>query len=202
MIRELNLQDADRCAAIHFKNAQEWSHNAQMGEGHLRSIYRAILGSKECFGFGYFKDDELVCFITATTDFSSTMKNLKKLIGFKQYIQLFKQVLRHPGELFDMFESRFVIPGKIKAVGIKPYLLTWHNNFDLEYIPMAPILVMKRALRAFHERGFDYCMTQVDANNARPNRFYRSIQADAVFSSKHNNIYKVRTLWSERQRSA
>lgn len=193
MIRELSANDVNACAAIHMKNAGEWSHNARMGEAHIRNIYGVFLGAQECFGFGYFKEDKMVCFITATTDFSKTMDRLKKLLGVKKYVQLLGQVIRKPGEFFDMFESGFVIPQRIRQTGIKPYLLTWHNDFDLEYVPMAPVMVMNRCLRRLSELGFDYATTQVDANNARPNRFYHSIGAQAIFASKHNNVYKVAT---------
>src|SRR5262245_56600802 len=174
MIRELNKDDSARCAAIHMKNAGEWSHNAQMGEAHIRSIYGVFLGAEECFGYGYFKEDKMLCFITATMDYSRTMNRLKRLLGLKKYLQLLRQILARPTEFFDMYESGFVIPKKIKETGIEAYLLTWHNDFELQYVPMAPVIVMNKALRRLSEKGFDFATTQVDALNERPNRFYRS----------------------------
>ena len=195
MIRKLQLSDIDNCVAIHQKNSMNWSHNAQIGADHLKNIYKVILTSDESFGVGFFNDeDRMVCFITATSDYFLTMEKMFKLVSSKHIGKIFKQVLRDPNELFDMMESRFVIPKVIKKMDIRPHLLTWHNNFNEKEHAIAPMLVMRRALRELKALGFGACTAQVDANNQRPNNYYRKTGARLRYSSRWNNVYEVQTI--------
>jgi len=194
MLRRLEIPDIDQCAAIHLQNSMEWSHNAQMGEDHLKNIYRVILSSPKSFGFGYFNESTLASFITATTDYFTTMDELYQLVSFKHYGKLLKQILKSPNELFDMLEAKFRIPRIIKKMDIEPHLLTWHNNFSQDNCSMAALAVMRKSLAHLNELGYDNATAQVDPNNPQPNRYYTAIKAPLVYSSHWNNIYKVPTL--------
>ena len=193
MLRQLEIKDVDQCASIHMKNSMEWSHNAKLGVDHLRNIYRTILGSEEGFGYGYFKDDQLVSFITATCHVDATNQKLYKLLSLRHYLKILSQIVTHPGELIDMLEAKLIMPRVIKRLGIKAFLLTWHNNFELKYNPFAPISVMNKVLEHLKEKGFKSAITQVDAGNDRPNIFYRKIKARVRYASRWNNIYEVST---------
>jgi|SRR6185503_20284128 len=198
MIRRLESKDISACARIHWQNSQAWSHNAQMGTAHLENIYRTILGAEECFGYGYFRGTVLICFITATNDYFKTMERLKKLITFRKMLGLLGQIFKNPADFLDLVEAKFILPSRIAKTGIKPFLLTWHNNFEEEYDPFVPIAVMNSALRDLSARGHMACITQVDANNDKPNRYYRARKAECIYASKWNNLYKVLTVKNTR----
>ena len=193
MIRALTLADIPQMVPIHIRNAAEWSHNAQMGEEHIANIYRVILDSKEGFGFGYFQGGEVASFITATTDYFATMKKLYTLVRWKHYGTILAQVLRHPGEFWDLWEAKFVLPRVLKNMGTTAFLLTWHNNFTQEDSSIAAVFVMQKTLATLKAKGFSTCTVQVDAHNERPNMYYQSLKAPLVFSSKHNKVYEVQT---------
>src|SRR6185295_12718990 len=106
------------------------------------------------------------------------MKKLKQLITFKKLLRLAEQVLKDPRECLDLYEAKFILPKVIERTGIPAFLLTWHNNFKEAYDPFVPIAVMNSALKELNERGFEACITQVDANNEKPNRYYRARRAE------------------------
>lgn len=193
MLRKLEISDIDQCVAIHMKNSIDWSHNAHIGERHLKNIYEVIFSCEESFGVGYFNSEGLVCYITVTTDYFTTMKKLYRLVSFKHYGKLIRHVLKDPNELMDMLEAKFVLPKVIKRLRVDPQILTWHNDFDQKDHQTAPILVFKKALSELNGLGFDSCTAQVDPSNRRPNVYYESINAPLRYSSRWNKLYEVFT---------
>ena len=195
MIRPLTQEDIPQLVPVHIENSLAWSHNARLGEGHVTNIYRTILTAEESFGFGYFTPEgRVVSFITATTDYFATMKKLYALVSWRQYGALLAHLLRHPGEAGDLWEAKFVIPRLLKTWDISAFLLTWHNNFKEKDTPVAAVYCMQKTLAELKKRGCAVCTVQVDAQNERPNAYYRSIRSDLRFSSRHNNIYEIPTV--------
>lgn len=201
MLATLQQAHLERIVDLHCR-VLYWSINSRLGKDHIFDLYQTMLADPQAFGFAYLVKNELVGFITATTDNAHTKKLLYSRYTVKKYLTLLKLSCLDIMTFVDLIENKLLIPSVVKKSGTKAEIVTWITDQENFLSPMAAVKCMDAALGYLRGKNIHRVICQVAKYDEKPNKYYVNSAVPLLRSFVRNNIYLMNTdsqPWRRRQ---
>lgn len=187
-LEPLSTAHLEDVAKLHYR-LLPWSFNGQFGEKHIIELYEALGRSPHFFGYVYYKDAQLIGFVTATTDYRDTRNHIMGVYR-KRLIRLLWVFLRHPTFLFAALESKFLVPRVFSRYEATAEWLTFVT--DTTKGTLGPFVAMRliNAVREhFGSTGATCYMAQGFKDNPPAMKMYEKLGWRVVATFPIHNIY-------------
>jgi hypothetical protein len=191
-LEPLSSKHLDDIAKLHYR-LLPWSFNGQFGEAHIIDLYKALGQSPNFFGYVYYRNGQLLGFVTATTDYRNTRKHLLGVYR-KKVLKMLSIFLRHPTYFLAALESRFLVPRIFYRYKTRAEWLTFVT--DTRTGTLGPLVAMRliAAVRQhFFSAGVGCYMAQGFKDNPPAMRMYEKLGWRIVATLPMHNIYHYPT---------
>lgn len=184
-VRQEHLADI---AALHYR-VLFWSFNGQFGPGHIQELYEALYQSKQFFGYVIYINGRLLGFVTATSDYADTRRQIMGV--FKRKIMKVLWVfIRHPRFFLTALESKFVVPLVFRWFGARAEWLTFVTDTTKAYIsPFVALKLIEVLNNHFRNAGVRIYMAQGFKNNPKAMRYYEKLKWRVAAPLLMHNVY-------------
>jgi hypothetical protein len=187
-VRLMSKEDIKDVVDLHYK-ILHWSFNGRMGKEHIHDLYNALLMSDSFFGCVCFQGEQLLGFLTASTDFSKTRSYVTQVYK-KNWLKLLLIILKNPRVLLGILESKFIVPLIFNKHNNNAEWLTFVTDTEKFYIsPFVSIKLMQSLNDHFKSLGIQSYMAQGVKNNPRAMKYYEKLNWKVIKSLYVHNIY-------------
>ena len=190
MIRAAGRDDLDAIVELHCR-VLDWSINGRLGPAHVRKMYEALLGHPDSVAFVASRNDRIMGFMVASTDYRKARARLKANLGLAGTLRVLWGSLFHPLDWIDLAESLTVVTWAMRSSGCSAELLAWVTDPADVRGRLAAAQCMFSALDELRKRGHDNCLAQILISNEGPNRFHERIGSRVLASFIRNKVYLV-----------
>ncbi|MBS0534436.1 MAG: hypothetical protein JSR72_10300 [Proteobacteria bacterium] len=190
MIRAAGRDDIDAIVELHCR-VLDWSINGRLGPGHVRKMYEALLGYPDSVAFVASRNDRIMGFMVASTDYRTARARLRANLGLAGTWRVLWGSLFHPLDWIDLIESTTVVTWTMRSSGCSAELLAWVTDLADVRGRMAATQCMFATLEELRKRGHDTCLAQILIGNEGPNKFHARIGSRTLASFIRNKVYLV-----------
>ena len=170
-----------------------WSFNGQFGEHHIIDLYKALAQSPNFFGYVYYKGDQLLGFVTATTNYRDTRNHITS-VYLKRLPKMLWIFLRRPNYLFAALESKFLVPRIFHRHRTNAEWLTFVTDTATGTIgPLVAMRLIDAVREHFHSAGIACYMAQGFKDNPPAIKMYEKLRWRVVATLPMHNIYYYTT---------
>jgi len=195
VIRPIDSHDLPAMAALQSR-VIAWSFTGKLGREHILKLYRALFEHKLIFGYACIYEGRMIGFSVGTLHYAKTRQIVSRLYLPKLPTILWHS-LRSPSVLLNIFESKFIVPREYKkTASTAEWLCLVTDIEDSSNYPLAALLLMRKTLQHFHEKGFNLVSGQAYAQQEdRPKRekLYALVKGKVTRRLWVNDIYVFRT---------
>lgn len=185
-------------ADLHFEELH-WSLNGHLGKEHIRDLYRAIALSPGFFGYACYNGNELLGFVTATTDIADTRARVFSVYRPKLFAVL-GILMRRPRFLIAALESKFAAPWVFRAMGARGEWLTLVTQTKKAYIaPFVALRLIDAVRTRFLAEGIDFYVAQGYKINPKAMKMYAELKWEVAAQLFMHKIYRFPSGRSDEQ---
>ena len=191
-LRRIGPDDTAAVARLHFAELH-WSFNGQLGLSHIQSLYEALAGNANYFGYMVSHQGVPIGFATATTDWRAMRKDIRKAYRGKT-LALISACLRDPRTAVGILESVVLSPLIFRWHGARSEWLTFVTDTRSGFLaPLAALKLVDAIRDHFASEGIDVYAAQGVKNNPRAMQLYEKLGWSVVARLFVHNIYKYRS---------
>lgn len=187
-LEPLSATHLEDVAKLHYR-LLPWSFNGQFGEKHIIDLYKALWHSPHFFGYVYYRDDRLMGFVTATTDYRDTRNHIMGVYR-KRLPRLLWIFLRHPAFLLAALESKFLVPRIFRRYETNAEWLTFVTDTTTGTLgPLVAMRLIDAVREHFRSTGVACYMAQGFKDNPPAMKMYEKLGWRVVATLPMHNIY-------------
>jgi ribosomal protein S18 acetylase RimI-like enzyme len=169
-IREATIQDLDAIALIHSITIP-YSINAAMGIDRLRDLYLLTLQDKDSLLLIATEDNRVIGFIGGTSQFGNLARGAKCNVSLGQLINIFRKM--NPFKLLIAALDLIFLSRAFHKLDDFYYLLSWGMLPNSH--PTAGSALFRELLKRVRDSGAQSVIVNVDKNNSKVLRMYRTL---------------------------
>lgn len=192
-MRTMTAEHVAEVAQLHHKELF-WSFNGQLGPEHIRELYEELVRNPHFFGYVIVHNDQLLGFVTATSNSSEMRKSIRQVYARKR-LRVASLLLRRPNFLLGVLESLLIVPLAFKRHNTKAEWLTFVANTEVSYLtPLVAIKLIDAVRNHFHASGTCIYLAQGVKQNPKAMRLYDKLGWEIASRLFVHNIYVYRSM--------
>lgn len=186
MIREMERKDAKECAQMH-KDSIENAFLCELGIFFLEKFYKGLVNSRDCNGFVYISNLEVIGFITGSRNMNRFFRNLVLRNFFALCHIILSRLVAEPKLIRNVIET-FLYPGKSEVGNVKAELVSIVVKKDYRGRGIGRRL-FNELVKSFRKSDTTQFKVMVDRDNIEASKFYRALGFNFFSTFKMYNKY-------------
>jgi ribosomal protein S18 acetylase RimI-like enzyme len=187
-IRPATLGDVSALSRLH-RWVLGYTLNAELGDWHVRNLYRGLMRSPRGIVYGSFCGAELVGFVSGTDEAALLQNDLIRTPGTRIFLSLALGLLRRPwliGKLWTQVQINLPITHQGQVVRAELLTLGVHPNYARRGIGGQLVSAL---IAEFRRRRVTHFHLNTMSTNDHARAFYRALGGQLWRSWQGNDIY-------------
>lgn len=190
MIRRMERKDSKECAHLHYCSIEN-SFLSEFGSFFLERLYEGLVKSRNCTGYVYIENSEVLGFIVGSRNMDKFLRNLilRKFFVLAPFV--FFRLLTKPYLVKNVFET-FFYSGKSTIGNVKAELVSIAVKEDRIGKGIGTTL-FNELVNSFRKGNIYEFKVIVGKDIVNANKFYKALGFDFVFTfnmyGKDINLY-------------